>query len=383
VTGERLTLHGKAPTLKDAEKLRTKLLSEADTYRAARTNATLGHLLGRWLPQHDVDDHTKSTYESLIRIHIRPALGDVRLTTLVRKATETLEFYYADLRRCRTRCDGRILVDHQVSGAHDCVEAGCQPHVCRPLAAATVCRIHAVLSAACRAGVRWGWMPFNPMDAVRQPTKPRPNPTPPTPAEAARIVEAATADNAEWGLFLWLALVTGARRGELCALRWSHIDLDSGVVTIRRNYVAGREKEPKTHQIRRVSIDPATIELIRRHQTDCEKELARVGVALDRTSFDFSATAERSRPRNPSAMSHRFKRLVDALGIDTHLHALRHYAATELLAAGVDLRTVAGRLGHGDGTTTLRHYAAWVSSADERAAGILSTGLSASQARLR
>jgi integrase len=52
----------------------------------------------------------------------------------------------------------------------------------------------------------------------------------------------------------------------------------------------------------------------------------------------------------------------------TRLHALRHYSATELLAAGVDLRTVAGRLGHGDGTTTLRTYAAWVAEADRRAA---------------
>jgi integrase len=60
------------------------------------------------------------------------------------------------------------------------------------------------------------------------------------------------------------------------------------------------------------------------------------------------------------------------LGIDSHLHALRHYSATELLTAGVDLRTVAGRLGHGGGgATTLRVYAAWVSSADRQAAEIL------------
>ena len=60
------------------------------------------------------------------------------------------------------------------------------------------------------------------------------------------------------------------------------------------------------------------------------------------------------------------------LGIDSHLHALRHYSATELLSAGVDLRTVAGRLGHGGGgATTLRVYAAWVSESDQRAAEIL------------
>jgi integrase len=55
---------------------------------------------------------------------------------------------------------------------------------------------------------------------------------------------------------------------------------------------------------------------------------------------------------------------VKRLDIDTTLHKLRHYNATELIAADVDLRTIAGRLGHGGGgTTTLRVYAAWVAEA--------------------
>ncbi len=69
-------------------------------------------------------------------------------------------------------------------------------------------------------------------------------------------------------------------------------------------------------------------------------------------------------------MSHRYRRLAIKLGLrSTRLHALRHYSATELLAAGVDLRTVAGRLGHGSGgATTLKTYAAWVEQADQLAA---------------
>jgi site-specific recombinase XerD len=66
------------------------------------------------------------------------------------------------------------------------------------------------------------------------------------------------------------------------------------------------------------------------------------------------------------------------LGINTHLHALRHYSATELLAGGVDLRTVAGRLGHGGGgggATTLKVYAAFVTEADKKAAGLIASKL--------
>ncbi|WP_412739786.1 tyrosine-type recombinase/integrase [Krasilnikovia sp. MM14-A1259] len=66
-------------------------------------------------------------------------------------------------------------------------------------------------------------------------------------------------------------------------------------------------------------------------------------------------------------MTQRYDRLAKRLGIDSHLHALRHYSATELIAAGTDVRTVAGRLGHGGGGATT-----WLSEADQRAASALS-----------
>jgi integrase len=75
------------------------------------------------------------------------------------------------------------------------------------------------------------------------------------------------------------------------------------------------------------------------------------------------------RPYAPRAISQRYRRLAVSLKLrSTRLHSLRHYSATELVAAGVDIRTVAGRLGHGSGgATTLRVYAAWVEEADRRA----------------
>jgi integrase len=70
--------------------------------------------------------------------------------------------------------------------------------------------------------------------------------------------------------------------------------------------------------------------------------------------------------------------LTARLGIKTTMHKLRHYSATELIAAGVDIRTVSGRLGHGGGgTTTLRAYTAWVSESDQRAAGSLASRMPA------
>jgi site-specific recombinase XerD len=82
--------------------------------------------------------------------------------------------------------------------------------------------------------------------------------------------------------------------------------------------------------------------------------------------------ADPTTPYSPHAVSSRYKDMAVRLKIKTHIHALRHYSATELLTAGIDLRTVAGRLGHGGGgATTLRVYAAWVAASDRKAAEIL------------
>lgn len=112
--------------------------------------------------------------------------------------------------------------------------------------------------------------------------------------------------------------------------------------------------------------------LLRDHQRRWRDRLATLGLELTEDMYVFTGprqpvpTAPYSPPLQPVPAHGR------AAGIDTHLHALRHYSATELLSAGVDLRTVAGRLGHGGGgATTLRVYAAWVAVSDRKAAEIL------------
>ena len=81
-------------------------------------------------------------------------------------------------------------------------------------------------------------------------------------------------------------------------------------------------------------------------------------------------------PIKPDTVTQRYSRMCARLGWAMHIHQLRHFSATELIAAGVDVRTVAGRLGHGGGgSTTLRVYSAWVAEADQRAAGALASRL--------
>jgi integrase len=260
--------------MKQAEKLRTKLPADADTLKVARTKSTVSALLERWISQHELDSTTRMNYESQIRRYIIPNLGEIPLVLFVRDASERLESLYGRLRKCKGLCNGKPFVErHAEDEKHDCHVAGCRWHTCKPYAASSVRSLHAILSGAMNAAVRWGWITYNPMPSVKLPAKKRPQPRPPTSAQMARIVEAAWAASSEWGLYVWLSAVIGARRGEIVALQWDDIDLSAGVVRLDENYVRAADgmllKDTKNHQMRRVSIDRATVELLERHREDC------------------------------------------------------------------------------------------------------------------
>jgi integrase len=177
-------------------------------------------------------------------------------------------------------------------------------------------------------------------------------------------------------MFVWLAMTTGARRGELCALRWEHVDFAAGVVTIRASIAqnGGRtwEKDTKTHQRRRIVLDVQTLSLLHAYLRHCAVRAGALDVALRDDAFVFSPEPDGGAWPRPDSATQRYQRMCARLGWDMNFHQLRHYSATELIAAGVDVRTVAGRLGHGGGgTTTLRVYSAWVAEADQRAAASL------------
>jgi integrase len=172
------------------------------------------------------------------------------------------------------------------------------------------------------------------------------------------------------------AMTTGARRGEICGLRWTQLDLDSGVAVFRASVgqIAGErwEKDTKTHHHRRVTLDDEMVAVLREHRARCEERARLLNTSVRRNGFVFSPAPDCTLMTNPDTLTQRYGRLAKRLGFHTHLHSLRHYSATELISAGVDIRTVAGRLGHsGGGSTTLRTYSAFTLEADQRAAAAL------------
>jgi integrase len=173
--------------------------------------------------------------------------------------------------------------------------------------------------------------------------------------------------------------VLGEARSLLCAGATS--TSSDGPSRSAANWVDGVEKETKTHQIRRIAIDVITADMLEAHRERYEERVRALDAEPNEDAFVFSYETDHRRPCDPDGVSHRYSAMCEKLGIDSHLHALRHYSATELISAGVDIRTVAGRLGHGGGgTTTLGVYAAWVAESDQRAADLLASRMARSAA---
>ncbi len=376
------TIPAGAHAKKQAEKARVRLLTQVDERRNPRTKATVNQLMDRYLSVIGVEHTTRVSYEGYIRNHIRPLLGDLAVGRL---DGEILDSFYAQLRTCRAHCRGRRFVQHRTVDKHDC-DGQCRPHTCRPLAASTVHQIHGILSGACKRAVRWRWIGTNPVGEAEPQPSGRPDPRPPTPEQAARIAAEAWKDP-DWGMLIWLAMMTGTRRGELCALAWERLDYVTGTLTIRSSVAqsGGRswEKDTKTHQRRRIALDEQTLALMRAYQQRRARQAAQLGVTLRPEARIFSLDPDGSTWLKPASVGQRYVRMCARLGWDMNIHQLRHYSATELIAAGVDVRTVAGRLGHGGGgATTLRVYSAWKPEADQRAAGTLADRMPAAPAGL-
>jgi DNA-binding transcriptional regulator YhcF (GntR family) len=168
----------------------------------------------------------------------------------------------------------------------------------------------------------------------------------------------------------------------MCALRWTDRIKREGstsVISVSRSLFVNdegklEEKGTKTHQQRRVVMDPEADAELDAHEQRCRLRAAELGVPFDPAGFIFSPTPDGSRPYHPDLVSKRYARLAKRLGIDSDLKNHRHYNATELILAGYNVRTTAGRLGHsGGGTTTLRVYTAWWAEADQRASGTTPT----------
>jgi integrase len=311
-------------------------------------NTTVGVWLDQWLAGLRLAPSTMASYRKNVRLHLKPALGQIQLSRLTGSRISAL---YRDLER-----NGRQ--DHQAG-------TGLSP--------TTIRYCHTLLKSGLSAAVRQGLISVNPADRA----------TPPAAREAkAQAPEMRTWSGPQLGDFLawadtealpdataWRLLAfSGARRGEVLALRWRDLDIEVGRVSIRRSVgvVHNKGESPqilegptKTGRERVVDLDPQTIAALRSWR------LARAGLDLRLARDDALIFGNlEGEHLHPGRFTHRFgvhvaryRRQLSQDGPPAiRLHDLRHSHASVLLAAGVPVKVVSERLGHTTVTITLEIY---------------------------
>lgn len=234
-----------------------------------------------------------------------------------------------------------------------------------------------VLKSAYAFAVETGLLGRNPIVGVRRPAVDQRPPTTWDGATARSFLAAASEDRLA---ALWaLALTRGLRRGELAGLRWSAVDLESGVlqVTTTRVLVDGRAEEstPKTRSGRRtVPLDEHLVALLTAHRRTQLEERMALGLGRDPAGYVF--TNELGDPLAPDWVSARFDDLVKAAELPRiRLHDTRHTAASLMLAAGVQPKVVQEMLGHADVRITLGIYGHVTPTMGREAGAALSASL--------
>ena len=310
-----------------------------------KRKVTVGQFLWEtWLPaiKTTVRTSTYLSYQSHLRNHISPYIGDKRLARIDGSALNEL---YATLLE-RGRHDGTSL------------------------SAATVRRVHAVLHRAFRDAMRWGLIARNPCDGADPPK-----------LRASRQTQFSTWSADELKRFLdfvqddklyplWLLLATtGMRRGEALGLRWCDLELGHGEAAIRQTVVSHHYviamSEPKTARGRRVvALDDHSVAALAIYKKEKSPEQEDELVFCYRTKT----------PLNPIDISKRFVKMSKGAGLRRiRLHDLRHTHATLALQAGIHPKIVSERLGHSTISLTLDIYSHAIPHLQKEAAAELAT----------
>lgn len=250
----------------------------------------------------------------------------------------------------------------------------------------TVQHYHRILSSVFTKAVQWGLVAENPCKRAEAPKAEEIEVQALEEKDVARLLSALQDAPVQYSVITQLALFTGARRGELCGLRWSDIDTDAGTINFCREVqtIPGKGQifnTPKTKRSRRcVKVAPDCVQLLQEYHQHQRAERFKIGsewvqrveIAGKMVDNDLLFTRWNGAPIDPDDITTWFRRFLAAHDLPpVHFHSLRHTNASLLIAAHVPVTTVSGRLGHAKTSTTTDIYAGFIRSADAAAADAL------------
>ena len=338
--GKRQAQRALAALVAEIEDSDTELIAEwgPDT---TINDAILGWERNGW---DDLSPTTARRYKGIWTLHIRDSIGRKRIKAL---GPYEIERYLRDLKA-------------------------------QGLSRSSVHQTRAVLHRSCRLARKWSGNRLpNPVSDTEmpdwaladQPVQVRA----PDPGEVHALLDAARELDLRFAVFLRVIAATGARRGEVCALRWSDIDMPAGTLVIDEAIIAhdggARSKDPKNRSsIRALALDRGTLVALEELSLEQRRLAEACGAALDERAYVFTTDPTGVTPPHPDAMTKAFARTRRKAGVasDVHLHSLRHFQSTQLDAVISEAQKQA-RMGWAT-VQMARHYTGVVTEEDRRAA---------------
>lgn len=325
--------HSFAGTKREAQTECARLIAEQDAGLFVEpAKVTLADYLDRWLDhmRSQITPKSHERYSDLVRNNLVPQLGAITLRKLTPAHLST--------------CYAKALATGRRDG-----KGGLSP--------ATVKYVHRILRHALKQAVIWQLLPRNPADAVKPPRSERPQMTTYDVPQTATLID--SLQGTRLLVPILLAVMCGLRRGEIVALRWRHIDLSTGKISVvesaEQTADGVRYKRPKSGRGRSVALSPTVIEELRAHRLKQAEEFLRLG--LRPTEDTFVYTREDGGPLQPRSLSRAWTLAVARLDLPRiRFHDLRHAHATHLLASGVHPKVASERLGHSQIGITLDLY---------------------------
>jgi integrase len=311
-----------AKSRKDAATKLAKAIADRDSGLVFDSaSLTVGGYLDRWLDaiRGTVRERTWKRSEEIVRIHLVPSLGKTRLNRL--SALQLQSLYNSKL------------------------DSG--------LSARTVRMIHTILHKALKQAVKWSLIPRNITEAVDPPREQKQEIKPLNEEEVRTLLKAVRGDKLE-ALYV-VAITTRMRSGELLGLRWEDIDLQAGIIQVKRTVFNGQIEAPKTLKGKRsIKLTQASIKALQEHQ--------KVSEWVFCTNAGTTISVHNLHNRS-------WKPLLKRAGLspNTRFHDLRHTCAALLLTKGVHPKIVQEMPGHSSISITLDTYSHVLPNMQEKA----------------
>jgi integrase len=268
----------------------------------------LGEYLDRWLSdsvKDTVRQRTWERYEQIVRVHIKPSLGRVKLKALTPNHVRALY--------------------------REKLDAGSSPR--------TVNYVHVTLHMALKDALSDGLIPRNPAASVKSPRPEKKEITPLSQEQARKLLDTARASGNRLHALYVLALHCGLREGEMLGLKWDDVDFGRGVLHVNRTLSETRTghkfEKPKNGKGRTVKLSQGALEALKSHRTRQNEERHAAGSAWQDNGLVFPTTTTGTTMRGSNLMNRHFLPLLERAGLPrVRLHDLHHTCATILLRVG-------------------------------------------------